>query len=491
MLRHLILFSGLQFLANGLNIGYFWQITDFHLDIRYGKNVSERSTKEYFLGGYDEGCWTEKRGKFGDFSCDSPLSLIESATNFIKKYEESSIDPADFIIWTGDDTAHADESVFTRDEVLDTIEVISAKISSIGLPVFPALGNHDIIPKNQFPTPDSWTTYYQNVADIWNKTLKIEKDTLQQFEENGGFYKVDWANFTLLSLNTNLWYKSNHQVQGFNDPADQFRWLEHALNSTQTAGKKALIFGHIPPGKFERFYQFCGEEKGCDTNGGYHGFHWLSPKFNERYLEIIETFSETVSGQLFAHHHTDSFKAFMSSDSDAPISWALLAPGVSPMNSTLAPETGPNNPGLRRFKYEKDTGYIVDYDQFYLNLSKVNSDETDSWELEYSFLDYYSLPELSTQEIANLILDIDSNRTVFEKYYSANTVKFEEATESNCDANCMRYHFCALYQQDYKKFEDCVAPSFSVRSHCELPMSIVATIYIVYTYTSSSFLNLQ
>ena len=48
-----------------------------------------------------------------------------------------------------DDTAHADESVFTRDEVLDTIEVISAKISSIGLPVFPALGNHDIIPKNQ------------------------------------------------------------------------------------------------------------------------------------------------------------------------------------------------------------------------------------------------------------------------------------------------------------------------------------------------------
>ena len=48
----------------------------------------------------------------------------------------------------------------------------------------------------------------------------------------------------------------------------------------------------------------------------------------------------------------------MSSERDAPISWALLAPGVSPMNSTLAPETGPNNPGLRRFKYDKDTGYV-------------------------------------------------------------------------------------------------------------------------------------
>ena len=48
-----------------------------------------------------------------------------------------------------DDTAHANESVFTRFEVIETIEVISEKIATVGLPVFPALGNHDIIPKNQ------------------------------------------------------------------------------------------------------------------------------------------------------------------------------------------------------------------------------------------------------------------------------------------------------------------------------------------------------
>ena len=48
-----------------------------------------------------------------------------------------------------DDTAHAEESVFTREEVLETIKVISENIATVGLPVFPALGNHDIIPKNQ------------------------------------------------------------------------------------------------------------------------------------------------------------------------------------------------------------------------------------------------------------------------------------------------------------------------------------------------------
>ena len=59
--------------------------------------------------------------------------------------------------------------------------------------------------------------------------------------------------------------------------------MEDVLNSTQTEGEKVLIFSHIPPGKFERFYQFCGEEKGCDLNGGYHGFHWLSEDFNNRF----------------------------------------------------------------------------------------------------------------------------------------------------------------------------------------------------------------
>jgi hypothetical protein len=54
-----------------------------------------------------------------------------------------------------------------------------------------------------------------------------------------------------------------------------------------------------------------------------------------------------------------------------PVSLGLLVPGVTPWNSTLAPETGANNPGLRLFQYDEDTGRIVDYHQFYLNLTKV------------------------------------------------------------------------------------------------------------------------
>ena len=39
------------------------------------------------------------------------------------------------------------------------------------------------------------------------------------------------------------------------------------------------------------------------------------------------------------------------------------------------------------------------------------------------------------------------NRTYFDRYYLANTVMLEEATEDNCNSTCQRYHFCAGYYQ--------------------------------------------
>ena len=53
-----------------------------------------------------------------------------------------------------DDLSHADEDIFSKEETLDTIRNISQELGSIGLPVYPSLGNHDIVPKNQVPHHD-------------------------------------------------------------------------------------------------------------------------------------------------------------------------------------------------------------------------------------------------------------------------------------------------------------------------------------------------
>ena len=78
-------------------------------------------------------------------------------------------------------------------------------------------------------------------------------------------------------------------------------WLEGVLAESEREGRSVIIFGHIPPGKFERFYQFCGEYKGCDTHGGYQGFHWMRSDFsnsNVKSFDLFITASSLIRGKI-------------------------------------------------------------------------------------------------------------------------------------------------------------------------------------------------
>ena len=97
------------------------------------------------------------------------------------------------------------------------------------------------------------------------------------------------------------------------------------------------------------------------------------------YLDLVADRADRLAGQLFAHHHTDSWKVVVNDKAGsclavqvfldaggAPVSWALLAPGLSPMTSTLAPETGANNPGIRLVQYNKTSGQVLQTAIFYI-----------------------------------------------------------------------------------------------------------------------------
>ncbi|CAD7081885.1 unnamed protein product [Hermetia illucens] len=76
--------------------GYFWHITDIHLDYFYSpKGEPLRS------------CWHSEHhstssnrapGRFGDYLCDSPWSLLESATLAMKSRQGDNVE---FVLWTG------------------------------------------------------------------------------------------------------------------------------------------------------------------------------------------------------------------------------------------------------------------------------------------------------------------------------------------------------------------------------------------------------
>ena len=89
----------------------------------------------------------------------------------------------------------------------------------------------------------------------------------------------------MVGLNSNLWYRSN-KVNFTNpeDPMAQFSWLESTLDSARKNQEKVFLFAHIPPGKFERFYQFFEE-------GNQFGWPWLKTIYNEKLLTILDNYS--------------------------------------------------------------------------------------------------------------------------------------------------------------------------------------------------------
>lgn len=53
-----------------------------------------------------------------------------------------------------------------------------------------------------------------------------------------------------------------------------------------------------------------------------------------------------------------------------PVNWMFLAPAVSPKRTV----TSPNNPGLRLYRFNTNTGKVLDYMQMYLDLKVINTE---------------------------------------------------------------------------------------------------------------------
>ena len=80
----------------------------------------------------------------------------------------------------------------------------------------------------------------------------------------------------LVALNTNLYLETNmvtrHSYQ--HDPADQWHWLQRTLKRARDKHKTVIIFGHSPPGVFERDWSSPGT-------------HWLQHSHNIRCVALL------------------------------------------------------------------------------------------------------------------------------------------------------------------------------------------------------------
>ncbi|XP_034251961.1 sphingomyelin phosphodiesterase-like isoform X1 [Thrips palmi] len=361
-------------------------------------------------------------GKWGDYGrCDAPVALLENTLQHIAK-EHPDLDG---ILWTGDLQPH-DIWNQTREESLSILRLTTDMILRAfpGVPVFPALGNHEAVPVNSFSPSTvtgrlSMSWLYDEVATQWAHWLPANQSGLVR---RGAFYSVLFKpGLRVVSINTNFCNDKNWWLLlNSDDPDQELHWLVEELQKAERAGEKVLVVGHIPPGTPE-----------CRS------------VWSRNFDEILLRYENTVSGLFFGHNHWDEFQLFFDRavpDKLRPYAVAYVSPSVTPYEKP--------NPAYRIYYVDgehPDTTYsVVDHDTWTMDLKAANREGTPEWMRLYSAAKAYNLPSLTPSSWTRLVRDMASNDALFDEFYK--NYYRDSAERPACDNQCRRKILCQQLQ---------------------------------------------
>ena len=362
------LLGTLLLVTTNVDGGSFWHISDFHMDYKYvtGGNVSNycHPTSDNVSSSNK----SESVKDFGDYHCDSPLLLMESALCAMQTISNNST--PDFIVWTGDSSPHHWDP--HGDYIFNVTKLIFSRLDSMfpGVPVIPALGNHEADPKDQFPIADVNDSKKPEYYDqLWNEGAfgDVIQDTasMETFKQCGYYTKTattaEKIIWRFIVLNTNLYFH-DHFSQG-EDPCGQLSWMNGTLRGTKS-DEKVFIVAHVPPGSVERAATHP-ENFNSPAN--------FSVSINKRYVDIVSDplNAAKISAHLYGHLHTDTFRLFLDQDRSSALGVAFLAPSVTPY---LRINNG-TNPTIRLVDYSDDTGILTNYHDYFLDITKSSNND--------------------------------------------------------------------------------------------------------------------
>ncbi len=265
--------------------GYFAQITDIHLDLRYAPNSADHCYPGSKLGTRccRVGLTAEEPydlcGKWGSYFCDTPLSLVKLGFKWLHKMHQ--VEPIDFVLWTGDTVNHHDFDQ-NWDLNINELEVVTSLFYEYlpDIPVYPVLGNHDTFPIDQMNSPPS-----KNITDFMIKYWMepwLSPECKETIRKGGYWTMLIRPGWRIIGINS-LYYDSNNFIYGKPnvDTAQQFEWLNTTLHKACNNNETVWIIGHIFPG--------AGES-----------MSW----FNELFPHL---FLDTNAISFWGHSHRDQF----------------------------------------------------------------------------------------------------------------------------------------------------------------------------------------
>ncbi|CEG69751.1 hypothetical protein RMATCC62417_05770 [Rhizopus microsporus] len=419
------------------------QLSDWHIDLDYQAGAEAKCTKPICCrpAYTDYTNITKRASMWGEYGCDTPLSLIESMLRFIPTAEPD----IKFGILTGDIPPHEVWSTlpFIKTKLIqdETYRILHDYFDSpllVNSMLYPAVGNHESAPTNNFPLRHSTIPFEKKFLDLKWLYRALSKNwqgwlsplSHPSIEENTGSYSTrPIRGLKLISLNTNFCYTLNwwlYQQPVDKDPNGIFAWLINELQDAEDNGERVWIIGHIAPGDNTCFHDY-----------------------SNYYSQIIERYSHIISAQFFGHTHKDELSIFYKNGKEQTaenaISVGYIGPSITPFLNL--------NPGFRVYKVDTKTFEIIDSITYSADLYKATDlNNEPNWHVEYSAREAYSSSRArlasSTSPLTpawwhNVTVDMEDDDTdTFEKYRRFTTKSSPIARE--CDDECKRKAICNI-----------------------------------------------
>ncbi|XP_037968456.2 sphingomyelin phosphodiesterase isoform X2 [Plutella xylostella] len=395
------------------------QISDTHFDPYYAEGANAECNEPLCCRASSGPALTPGggAGRWGDYrKCDTPKRTID---HMLKHIADTHTD-IDYILWTGDLPPH-DVWNQTKEENLKVLQETVAQMSDMfpGVPIFPALGNHESSPVNSFPPPyissseSNIAWLYDELDAQWRRWLPAG---VSHTVRRGAFYSVlVRPGFRIISLNMNYCNNKNWWLLlNSTDPATELQWLIYELQSAEFSGEKVHIIGHIPPGHSD-----------------------CLKVWSRNYYAIINRYEATITAQFFGHTHFDEFEVFYDpNDLGRATSIAYVGPSVSPYYDL--------NLGYRIYyvdgDHDKTTRLVVDHETWIMNLKEANLFGYPIWYKLYSARSAYLMNSLRPQDWDKFIDDMTAKEDIFNLYYKHYWKN--SPRRGSCDGECRKRLVC-------------------------------------------------
>jgi sphingomyelin phosphodiesterase len=401
-------------------------ITDTHVDLSYTEGANFNCTKPICCRPYTEedapGNTSNPAGPWGNHQCDPPLQLESSMMDAIN----SLVNPA-FTIQTGDVPAH-DVWLVNQEEVTDNLETTYAQFQKL-TQVFPSVGNHDTAPSNAFPSLNNegadnpqWT--YDIMASSWQGWLGSDGDSVSKYGAYSAKYKD--TKLRIISFNSIFYYTLNFWMYTDPmeyDPSGQLEWMVQELQAAEDADERVWLIAHVPTGSSDFFHDYS------------------------QYMDqIINRYEATIAAMFFGHTHQDHFEIsysdYNSRSAENAIMMAYIAPSMTPTSGS---------PAFRSFSVDPVTFAVLDYTQYFANISDPAYQSGPQWAKYYSAKETYGplvsppLTDASAEltpsfwhEVVDVLADDD---TEFQDYYMRKSRGYDTST---CTGDCKSLEICGL-----------------------------------------------